>query len=390
MRYIKCSDIIDVRDGTHDSPKYVSIGYPLITSKNIKNNSIDFENVNYISIDDYEKINQRSNVSNGDILMPMIGTIGNPVLVNTKEKFAIKNVALFKLSDNKNINNKYFYYCLKSEYITKQLSKNKRGGTQSFVSLSNIRDLKIPIQDIETQNKIVEVLDKAQDLIDKKIEQIDLLDELVKSRFIEMFGNVITNPNNFDISTIGDIATEIRYGTSKSATVGGKYPYIRMNNITYNGKLDLQDLKYIDIDDNELEKCIVKKGDVLFNRTNSIELIGKTCVFELDEPMVIAGYIIRIRLKQNVLPIYLSEFLNSSYGKSLLRGIAKGAVNQANINAQELKKIKIHIPPIELQNEFAVFVEKIDSIKAAAEKSLEQLNDNFNSLMQKAFKGELF
>ena len=192
---------------------------------------------------------------------------------------------------------------------------------------------------------------------------VDLLN--VKSRFIEMFGSQPNSKRGWEIAKIGDIVTDARYGTSKSSVIGGKYPYLRMNNITYEGELDLKDLKYIDISDDELEKCVVRKGDVLFNRTNSIDLIGKTCVFNLEEPMVIAGYIIRIRLKEQVLPVYLSIFLNSDYGKQLLKSMAKGAVNQANINAQELKSIKISIPPIELQNQFADFVTQVDKLKFA-------------------------
>ena len=178
-----------------------------------------------------------------------------------------------------------------------------------------------------------------------------------------MFGSQPNSKRGWEIAKIGDIVTDVRYGTSKSSVIGGKYPYLRMNNITYEGELDLKDLKYIDISDDELEKCVVRKGDVLFNRTNSIDLIGKTCVFNLEEPMVIAGYIIRIRLKEQVLPVYLSIFLNSDYGKQLLKSMAKGAVNQANINAQELKSIKISIPPIELQNQFADFVTQVDKLK---------------------------
>lgn len=216
-----------------------------------------------------------------------------------------------------------------------------------------------------------------------------MIDELVKSKFIEMFGSPATNPKGWKISKIGDITKDVRYGTSKSSVEGGKYPYLRMNNITYTGNLDLKDLKYIDIEYNELEKCIARNGDVLFNRTNSAELIGKTCVFNLEEPMIIAGYIIRVRLVDEVLPIYLSMFLNSDYGKKLLKGMARGAVNQANINAQELKGINIQVPPIELQNEFDSFVKQIDKLKFEMESSLKELENNFNSLMQRAFKGEL-
>ena len=120
------------------------------------------------------------------------------------------------------------------------------------------------------------------------------------------------------------------------------------------------ELKMIDIPDSEIEKCIVHRGDVLFNRTNSIELVGKTCVFDKDEDMVIAGYIIRVRLKSIMLPIVLSYFMNTDALKKKLRNMAKGAVNQANINAQEFKSINIYLPPIELQTQFADFVKQVD------------------------------
>ena len=325
-------------------------------------------------------------VNKGDLLISMDGSF---VVKKWNSKKALLNQRVCRIkSISDKITDEYLYRILPREL--KAIEDKTPFVTVKHLSTKSIENIEIKLPSLEKQKKISEVLDKAQSLIDKKREQIELLDELVKSRFVEMFGDPINNPKSFEILTIGDLTTDVKYGTSKSSSDGGKYPYLRMNNITYDGKLDLNDLKYIDIDDNELEKYIVKKGDVLFNRTNSIELIGKTCVFELDEPMIIAGYIIRVRLKNNILPIYLSTFLNSSYGKTLLRGMAKGAVNQANINAQELKSIKVHVPPIELQNEFAEFVTKVDSIRSKMETSLSELEDNFNSLMQKAFKGELF
>ena len=112
-----------------------------------------------------------------------------------------------------------------------------------------------------------------------------------------MFGVYPANPMGWEIGTIRDIVTEVRYGSSRPAVDGGKYPYLRMNNITYGGELDLSDTKRIDIPDNELDKCTVRRGDVLFNRTNSKELVGKTCVYDRDEMMVLAGFVIRIRVK---------------------------------------------------------------------------------------------
>ena len=184
-----------------------------------------------------------------------------------------------------------------------------------------------------------------------------------------MFGDPIKNPKNWEIGVIRDVVSEVRYGTSRPAVEGGKYKYLRMGNITYNGDLDLSDLKNIDIPDSEIEKCIVQKGDVLFNRTNSKELVGKTCVFDSDEPMVIAGYIIRVRVNKKVVPLYLSAVLNSQYGKQTLYDMCKAIVGQANINAQELQNIKLCIPPIDLQNQFATFVQQVDKSKYYIQKT---------------------
>ena len=180
-----------------------------------------------------------------------------------------------------------------------------------------------------------------------------------------MFGSQLENPYNFEKGIIKDVVSDVKYGTSSPANDNGIYPYLRMGNITYDGQLDLTNLKYITIDDKELDKYIVKKGDILFNRTNSKELVGKTCVFNLDEPMIIAGYIIRVRTNNRVIPEYLSAVLNSKYGKQTLFDMCKSIVGQANINAQELQKIKLLVPPIEIQLKYKSYLVQIDKSKFA-------------------------
>lgn len=397
MEYKRLKDIVDVRDGTHNSPKYINEGgYPLITSKNIKDNSIDFENVNYISLEDYEKINQRSSVSKGDILMPMIGTIGNPVLVKTEKEFAIKNVALFKLAQNEKIDSKFFYYCLKSESIVNQLAKNKRGGTQSFVSLSNIRDLKIPLLNIETQKKIVEVLDKAQSLIDKKREQIDLLDELVKSRFVEMFGDPVNNPKGWENPKISKVITDeknaIKAGPFGSALK--KEYYVESGYKIYGqeqviaedvniGDYYINEEKY-----KELENCSIKENDVLISLVGTY---GKILIVPKEfEPGIINPRLMKITFDElKINTTYFKYFFKSESLKNKLAENTHGGTMPI-LNVGIVKDINIPVPPIELQNEFAEFVTQIDSIRSKMEASLLELEDNFNSLMQKAFKGELF
>ena len=254
----------------------------------------------------------------------------------------------------KKVNYKYLYYVLLNVHIP------NTGYNRHFKWL---KETKIFYPDSEKQKHIVEVLDKISLIIEKKNKQIEQCDFLLKSLFIEMFGDPIYNSKNWQVVQIGDIAKDVRYGTSNPAVEGGKYPYLRMNNITVDGKLDLGDLKYIDISDYELEKYVVRKGDLLFNRTNSIELVGKTTTFDLNEDMIIAGYIIRVRLNNQMLPEVLSQYMNLEVIKSKLRDMAKGAVNQANINAQELQSIRVYLPDIDIQKKFVKIKCKLDKSK---------------------------
>ena len=259
------------------------------------------------------------------------------------------------------------------------------GGVIKYIKLGNLTEADIEIRDINEQKKIVSTLEKIDSLLNNLEQQLLCCDDLIKSRFIEMFGDPVTNPMGWKVTTIGQVTTDVRYGTSAKANDDGQYKYLRMNNLTYDGYLDLSDLKHIDVSNEELEKCVVRKGDVLFNRTNSTELVGKTALFDLDEDMVIAGYIIRVRLHDIVSPVFFTRFMNMEFMKKQLRSMAKGAVNQANINAQELKAIAIYVPPIELQNEFADFVEQTDKSKLLVQQSINTLQTLKDKLMQDYF-----
>ena len=158
-----------------------------------------------------------------------------------------------------------------------------------------------------------------------------------------------------------------------------------MNNITYNGELDLTDTKTINIPDEELDKCTVKRGDLLFNRTNSKELVGKTCVYNRDEMMVLAGFVVRVRLNDRALPEFVSAFMNTDFSKQMLLGMCKAAIGQANINAQELQNIGIYIPPIQLQKDFVSFKCQVDKSKSVVQKALDEAQLLFDSLMQQYF-----
>src|SRR5690606_34923922 len=229
------------------------------------------------------------------------------------------------------------------------------------ISLSDIANLKIPLPPFNVQKYIANVLDKTQEIIDGHKKQLAELDNLIKSVFYEMFGDPGRNEKNWEVVQIKDLAKNMQYGTSKKASTEKlEYPILRMNNITYSGEIDLSDLKYINLSDKEKEKYLVYKGEMLFNRTNSKELVGKSAPYRYDYPMAYAGYLIKLTPNEKANSEFISAFLNSKYGKALLESMAKNIIGMANINAKELGSIRIYLPPIDLQNKFADIVTKIE------------------------------
>lgn len=170
--------VCDVRDGTHDSPEYHETGYPLVTSKNVVSGKIDLTNCALISEADFKKINARSKVDIGDIIMPMIGTVGNPVIVTIEPSFAIKNVALIKFKPATKVLNNYVQTLLQSDYFDAAVLGKIRGGTQKFISLGDIRRLEILVPPLSLQNEFasfIEQLDKSKFTIRKSLEKLETL-----------------------------------------------------------------------------------------------------------------------------------------------------------------------------------------------------------------------
>ena len=332
-----------------------------------------------------------TNFQNGDILFAKI----TPCMENGKGAIAhnMKNGIGFGSTefhvlrpDTDKITSEWLYYLTTWETFRKEAERNMTGSAgQKRVPKTFLENYVVNLPDIDTQKSENKILRKVDDLIFLRKQQLAKLDELVKARFVEMFGTFPANPFRWSTGKIQDVVSDVRYGSSRPAVEGGKYPYLRMNNITYSGKLDLHDTKRIDIPDSELDKCTVRRGDVLFNRTNSKELVGKTCVYNRDELMVLAGFIIRVRVNERIRPEVLSAFLNMDFSKRMLIGMCKTAIGQANINAKELQNIDLYIPPIELQDQFVALKNKIDQQKQTVQQSLEKLELLKKALMQEYF-----
>ena len=386
MEKVRLGDICNILNGyAFKSSEYKESGIRVIRITNVQSGYIEDKDPKYYSFEKKTEI-EKYMLKDNDILISLTGNVGRVGLLKREMLPAALNqrVACIRIKENKKISINYVFNILNTKKFLKQCEINSKGIAQKNLSTEWLKNYLIDIPDFIEQAEISNKLDKVQEITNMRKKQIDELDKLIKSQFVEMFGIPFLNEKRWKMGTIRDLVSEVKYGTSKPAD-GGKYKYLRMNNIAYDGNLDLNDIKHINISEDETEKYTTKKGDILFNRTNSRDLVGKTCVFNLEEKMVIAGFIIRVRVNDLATPYFISTYLNTIYLKNKLYNMCKNASGQSNINAQELQNIEIYIPPIDLQNKFADFVKAIDKQKLETQKSLEETQKLQDSLMNKYF-----
>ena len=180
--------VCDVRDGTHDSPQYYETGYPLVTSKNVTGGKIDMTDCSLICEADFKKINERSKVDMGDIIMPMIGTVGKPVIVDIEPSFAIKNVSLIKFKADSRVLNIYIRALLQSDYFDDAVLSKVRGGTQKFISLGDIRKLEVLVPPMELQEQFATFIkhtDKSKLAIQQSLDKLETLKRSLMQKYFE-------------------------------------------------------------------------------------------------------------------------------------------------------------------------------------------------------------
>lgn len=319
----------------------------------------------------------------GTIIIPTRMALGK-VSINTIDVAINQDLKALSIKNNKTTSINYLKYFLISK--ADEIEKNGKGATVKGITIDVIKNLRIPLPPLPEQTRIAAILDQADKIRQKRRRAAALADEFLRSVFLEMFGDPVSNPKGWKVGTIRDLVATANYGTSaKASETDGAYPILRMGNLTYSGQMDFSDLKYIDLARNEEDKYLVCNGDLLFNRTNSKELVGKTAVFNAESPMAYAGYLVRIRCNSKGNEYYLSGYLNSEHGKKTLQSMCKSIVGMANINAQELQNIQILLPPKSLQDKYAQIVVSTQERLEKYKHSENSLNNLFQSLSQQFF-----
>ena len=373
----KLGELDDVRDGTHDSPKFFREGKPLVTSKNLlEDGSLDLNNVNLICKEDYEQINKRSKVDVGDVLFGMIGTIGNPVMVRS-DGFAIKNVALIKQKTE--LLNSYLVQLLRSQHIAEKLSVINSGNSQKFVALGQLRNLSIPTPRIPEQQKIADCLTSVDELITVQTQKLDALKTHKKGLMQQLFpAEGETTPKlrfpefrdkgEWSVKLLGKVADNLdfkRIPITEADRVKGAFPYYGASGV----------IDYVEgyIFDEEL-LCISEDGANLVTRTYPIAftISGKTWV---------NNHVHVLKFEHRFTQIIVENYLNAINLEDFLTGMAQPKLNQA----------KLEIIPIPLpdngkeQQRIADCLTSIDDLIAAQTQKLDILKTHKKGLMQQLF-----
>jgi len=386
----KLETICDVRDGTHDSPKYQENGIPFITSKHLTDNGVDFSDVNYISNEDHINFSKRSLVENGDILFGMIGTIGKPLIVNYDFEFSIKNVALLKFKDNTQLNNSFTLNLLKSKIIDKQFSKLSNGGVQSFIALGMIRSLQIPLPPLKEQEKIADILSITDDKIDAITSQIEKAQTLKKGLLQKLLSEGIGHsefkdselgkiPESWDIVELRDIGkvSMCKRIMKSETTEYGEIPFYKIGTFGKEADAYISRELYTDYKN---KYSFPKKGDILISASGTI---GRTVIYDGALAYFQDSNIVWIANQEDKA---LNSFLFYVY--ITVKWHTDGNTI-ARLYNENLRRIKIPLPPLEEQKQIAEILsttdEKLEVLRAKKEK-FETLK---KGLLQKLLSGEV-
>ena len=274
-----------------------------------------------------------------------------------------------------------------SPAFRRQLEQHIKGTTRQRISRTNLGTIELRVPSLSEQRRIADILDKADAIRSKRKEAIALTEDLLRSTFLEMFGDPVVNPKGWRVRSVTELCASKQYGTAEKANTEGRgMPVLRMNNITYAGDINIRDLKWVELSAAESEKLDLQDGDILFNRVNSHELVGKTAVWHGGPGYTFAGYLIRLRIRaEDATGDYVSAAMNMPSMKRRLMAMAKPSINMANISGSDLERLYIPVPPVGAQREYGRFRASIINLRSRYVRSATEGDALFSSLVARSF-----
>ena len=318
----------------------------------------------------------------------VFGTGGSASIHYANGQFNVSTDCLVASSKQEEVNIKYVYYYL--AYNIHILERGFKGAGLKHISKGYIEDVIINYPDLDTQNKIVAILDKAHSLVKKREETIAKYDALLRATFLDMFLK-FQGINTQKLDEVAYVVSGLTKGKNYKQKATDMYPYMRVANVQ-DGYLNLNEIKEIEATVEEAERYKLEEDDLLLTEGGDPDKLGRGTLWKNQiENCIYQNHIFRVRVKdrQVVNPTFLSYQLSSQYGKAYFLRAAKQTSGIASINSTQLKAFPVYLPPIEEQTKFEKIIKKGEANKSDLTQSLQTINDLNGAIAQLAFKGEL-
>ena len=375
---------IQITDGSHNPPMGVEqSNYLMLSSKNIDDDHITFNDPRYLSQEDFEAENKRTNIKPNDLLITIVGTIGRVAIVpNSLTEFCVqRSVAVLKPKPEM-VYNRFLMYYLQN--MRPYLEQESRGVAQKGIYLKQLSNLSIILPPLDEQRKIAAVLDKVSDLIAKRRQQLDKLDELIKARFVEMFGDPISNPHKWELQSLSNICKDIYGGGTPSKS----HPEYFEGSIPWVSPKDMKSDIIMDSIDHITEEAVENSSTKMVPK-GAVLMVIRSGILKHTLPVAIAA--VELTVNQDMKAFIVGENVTAKflmyYFRTIEADVLSGvrSVTADNIDFKEFQKRMVILPPIELQNRFDAFVEQTEKTKTTISKSLEKLETLKKALMQEYF-----
>lgn len=379
---------IDYRGKT---PEKTTSGLRLITAKNVKMGYLQEMPMEFVALESYASWMTRGIPKMGDVLFTTEAPLANVAQLDTDEKvvFAQRIIVLQPVANN--LDRTFLKYLLLSDVAQSRILEQGTGATVQGIKASLLKTIPIEFPLLPEQQRIVGLLDEAFEGI--AIAKANTEKNLQNAHAVfESELHSILSDEKWERKPLGGLCRRVEYGSAAKSKRTGKVPVLRMGNVQ-NGKFDWTSLVYTD-DEAEIERYALEYNDVLFNRTNSPALVGKTAIYKAEMPAIFAGYLIRIVRNDDLLDAdYLNYFLNSEIALNHGKSVAISSVNQANINGAKLKEYLIPVPPLSDQQAIAkrldLLATEVQRLESIYRQKLATLDDLKKSLLHQAFTGQL-
>ena len=378
MEYKRLGDIATYINGYPFKPEDRGLtGLPIIRIQDLTGNSYDlgFYNGNYP---------ERIEINDGDVLISWSASLG--VYIWNKGK-ALLNQHIFKVAFDKcEVNKQFFVYAV--QYKLQEMGAKAHGATMKHIVKKDFDNTAIPFPALEEQEKIAQTMNRISRIISDRQQQLQKLDELVKARFVEMFGDPEINPNNYPVCQLSDFIVFLTSGSrgwAQYCANDGTEWFITIKNVK-DCHIETDNMQPVNAPDNaEAKRTRVQEGDLLISITADLGRTGVVTKEIAEHGAYINQHLTCIRLKQDVLnPLYVAYFMESPAGKEQFKSKNQSAV-KAGLNFNSINSLRLMIPPLDDQNAFVDFIKQADKSKVAVQKALDEAQLLFDSLMQKYF-----